>query len=105
LKNAGKLVPDDLVGTFISRRVLPLQTQIHKICQMSGFQDPTRITTIELTNGKITRKVQAIAKIERVDEWEWGLEAYSQANPAPAVRSLCRHNLILFEISCTDIGR
>jgi hypothetical protein len=39
------LSADDLVATFISRRVSPLQKRPHKMCQMSGPFDPCRHST------------------------------------------------------------
>ena len=73
LKQARKLTPDDLVATFISCRVLPLQHRSHKICQMSGPLDPTRITTVELTNAEIRKKVKAIASTKMSVDWQWGM--------------------------------
>jgi hypothetical protein len=35
------LTPEDIIASFISWRVSPLQRQSHKICQMSGAMDPT----------------------------------------------------------------
>ena len=39
LKSEG-MTADDLLATLISRRVLPLQRRVHKICHMSGPLDP-----------------------------------------------------------------
>ncbi|KAM0883495.1 hypothetical protein ACQ4PT_031599 [Festuca glaucescens] len=81
--NAGIPTPDDLVLTFISRRVLPLQQRSHKICQMSGHLDPTRITTRELSRASIRKKVKDISASRITDDWEWGLLPYSRRDPAP----------------------
>ena len=51
LKEAG-LTGEDLITTFISRRVSPLQRRVHKICHMSGHLDPTRTSTFELTKAE-----------------------------------------------------
>ncbi|KAK1602551.1 hypothetical protein QYE76_037400 [Lolium multiflorum] len=40
---------DDIIRTFISRRVLPLQRRAHKISEMYGPRDPTRITGLPLS--------------------------------------------------------
>ena len=61
LKKEDQLKPDDLVATFISRRVSPLQQRTHKICQMSGGRDPNRISTKELSDANIRLKIKAIA--------------------------------------------
>ena len=62
LKEAG-LTGEDLVTTFISRRVSPLQRRVHKICHMSGHLDPTRTSTFELTKAAIRLHVKAIATV------------------------------------------
>ena len=49
LKDDEGLKADDLLATFISHRISPLQRRSHKICHMSGRHDPNRITTVELT--------------------------------------------------------
>ena len=79
--------PDDLVLTFISRRVLPLQQRSHKIFQMSGHLDPTRITTQELSRASIRIKVKDISSSRIADDWEWGLPPYSRRDATPIVSS------------------
>ena len=61
LKGEG-MTGDDLVATFVSQRISPLQHRTHKICHMSGRHDPNRHTTVELTKAKIRKRVKAIAK-------------------------------------------
>jgi hypothetical protein len=53
---------DDIVRTFITRRILPPQRRDHKIRQMSGPLDPTRIYTFKLSKEDVVAKVKAIAK-------------------------------------------
>ncbi|KAM0871532.1 hypothetical protein ACQ4PT_039337 [Festuca glaucescens] len=53
---------DDIVRAFISRRVLPLQRRAHKIGQMSGRRDPTRITTFGLRKSDVVLKAKQICK-------------------------------------------
>jgi hypothetical protein len=86
---------DDIVCTFITRHVLPLQCRAHKICQMSGPLDPTQISTFELSKSDVVTKVMAIAKTKMPVDWEWGLKPFSRANPPPNVRAL-RGSRILF---------
>ncbi|KAM0895907.1 hypothetical protein ACQ4PT_023559 [Festuca glaucescens] len=74
---------DDIVHTFIMRRVLPLQRRVHKICQMSGPLDPTKISTFELSKPDVVVKVKAIAKTKMPVDWKSGLEPFSRANPPP----------------------
>jgi hypothetical protein len=83
LRKEGVPTADDIVHTFITRRVLPLQQWCHKICQLSGPLDPTRITTFELSNKDVVLKVKAIAQTKMSDDWEWDMEPFSRANPPP----------------------
>ena len=80
-----ELTGEDLVTTFISRRVSPLQRRVHKICHMSGPLDPTRTSTFELPKDAIRRRVKAIATVRMTPDWEWGLEPYSRSNLPPSV--------------------
>jgi hypothetical protein len=59
-KEETNLSADDLVMAFLSRRVLPLQRRTHKICQMSGRMDPTRITTHRLSASDLVLKARQI---------------------------------------------
>ena len=79
------LEADDLLRTFVIRRVYPLQERVHKMCHMSGRYDPTRTSTHELTKPEVWRRVKAIAKTQMSEEWEWGMEPHSRANPPPQV--------------------
>ena len=56
------LTPDDLLRTFVSRRVCPLQTRVHKICHMSGPLDPTWVSRSVLTKEQVKRRMKAIAR-------------------------------------------
>jgi len=86
LKDEEGLEADDLLATFISRRVSPLQRRLHKICHMSGRHDPTRITTVELTKAEVRRRIKAIAKTTMTDDWEWGKEPHDRAHPVPVAK-------------------
>ena len=45
LTQAEGLTGPDLLAAFVTRRVLPLQSRPHLICQMSGQLDPSRMCT------------------------------------------------------------
>ena len=83
-----KLTPDDLLRTFISRWVCPLQTRVHKICHMSGLLDPTRVSRNVLTKAQVLGRMKAIARSNMVDTWEWGVEPFERDRRAPNV-SFC----------------
>ncbi len=55
------------------------------MCFYSGRQDPTRMTTIELTKAQVRLRVKAIAESLMTDDWEWGIAPYDRANPPPIV--------------------
>ena len=84
LTDAG-LQGHDLVGTFIQRRVLPLQRRVHKICHMSGLMDSTRTSTFSMSNDELYRQCRAIGSVPTMDTWQWGLRAYTRKNPVPKV--------------------
>ena len=94
------LTADDLLATFVSRRVSPLQRRVHKICHMSGPLDPTRTSTIELNKAQIRKRVKAIARTKMTEEWEWGKEPHSRSNRPPQVSNFAqtylfrRHKLL-----------
>jgi hypothetical protein len=95
LKKDTDLSADDIVHTFIWRRVLPLQRRAHKICQMTGRFDPTWITTFRLSKADVVAKAKQICKTKMPVEWKWGLEPHSRRRPpAPQVR--CWDSGILF---------
>ena len=58
---------DDLLRTFVSSRINPLQDRMHKMCVMSGRHDPNRMTTVELSKEEVYRWVKAIARTSMAD--------------------------------------
>ena len=81
------MVSDDLVRTFISRRVSPLQRRDHKICHTRGALDPTRISKHELDKASVFRRVNAIAANEMSDKWRWGVKPFYREKLPPQVSS------------------
>ncbi|KAK1619007.1 hypothetical protein QYE76_024524 [Lolium multiflorum] len=72
---------DDIIRTFISRRVLPLQQRAHKISEMYGPGDPTKITGLALSKKDVVLKASQICQTDMPDDWEWGLCPLSARNP------------------------
>jgi hypothetical protein len=72
LNNNTNISSDDIVRAFLSRRVLPLQRRTHKIGQMCGRRDPTRITTIGLRKSDVVLKAKQICKTQMLADWTWG---------------------------------
>ncbi|KAK1643157.1 hypothetical protein QYE76_060962 [Lolium multiflorum] len=48
LKKETNICSDDIIRTFISRRVLPLKRRMHRMSEMYGPRDPTKITAVPL---------------------------------------------------------
>ena len=94
----------DMVGTFITRRVAPLQRRAHKMCYMSGHMDPTRTSTFRLGEEEIRRQCKAIAQI-KMSEWTWGKRPYSRERPPPKVIFLIRSLLdsVWYPFTCINV--
>ena len=75
----------DLVAAFVEHRVLPLQGRPHMICQMSGRFDPCRLSTREMPHAEVSYMVNYISNCKLAEDWRYGKEPYSRANPPPAV--------------------
>ena len=76
---------DDLLCTFVFRRVCPLQMRVHKMCHMKGRLDPTRLSRHVLTKEDVMKRVRAIANSKLATDWEWKVEPYRRRSLAPAV--------------------
>ena len=79
------LTGPDLLSAFVARRVLPLQGRPHMICQMSGHRDPSRLCTKEMPHAEVAHMVNYLANCKLTDEWRFGKEPYSCADPLPMV--------------------
>ncbi|KAM0915282.1 hypothetical protein ACQ4PT_010946 [Festuca glaucescens] len=76
-----RLTGADLLCTFISRRVLPLQRRAHKICYMSGRLDPTWTSKVQLSSEGVARRVDHISQARLPDNWQWGMEPFRREDP------------------------
>jgi hypothetical protein len=72
---------DDIIRTFISRRVLPLKRRQHRMSEMYGPGDPTKITGLPLSKKDVVRKARQICQTAMPVDWEWGLLPLSTTNP------------------------
>ncbi|KAK1681897.1 hypothetical protein QYE76_042745 [Lolium multiflorum] len=77
----GRLSAEDLLCTYMERRVIPLQGRVHKIGLMSGRLDPTRTSRIALTKAQVAHRVNNITKANMPEDWAWGLPPYDRAAP------------------------
>ena len=83
------LTGPDLLAAFVTRRVLLLQSRPHLICQMSGQLDPSRMCTKDMPHEEVAYMVNYLANCKLSEEWQFGKEPYSRANPPPTVCSPC----------------
>ncbi|KAM0852058.1 hypothetical protein ACQ4PT_052018 [Festuca glaucescens] len=81
LNDTTGICSDDIVRAFVSRRVLPLQRRAHKISQMTGRKDPTRITTFPLRKSDVVLKAKQICKTKMPVDWKWGMQPFSRRHP------------------------
>ncbi|KAK1663893.1 hypothetical protein QYE76_052052 [Lolium multiflorum] len=72
---------NDIIRTFISRRVLPLKRRVHKMSEMYGPGDPTKITGLPLSKADVVLKASQICQTDMPVDWEWGLRPLSSTNP------------------------
>ena len=74
-----------MLAAFVARRVLPLQSRPHMICQMSRHRDPSRMCTKVMPHEEVAYMVNYLASCDLNEEWQFGKEPYSCANPPPVV--------------------
>ena len=79
------LVATDLVVAWLSRRVLPLQRRCHRICDMSGRLDPSRISTFQMDMADFLHRMKMITVLKVDEDFQFGLKAYNCRRPPPMV--------------------
>ena len=79
------LTGSDLLAAFVARRVLPLQSRPHLICQMSGQLHPSRMCTKDMPHDEVAHMVNYLVNCKLSAEWRFGKEPYSRAHPPPTV--------------------
>ena len=98
------LTGPDLLAAFVSRRILPLQGRPHLICQMSGGRDPRRMCTKDMPHEEVALMVNYLSDSRLPEDWRFGKEPYSRANPPPVVSRLSFLSLdcLLLAEFCSD---
>ncbi|KAK1686670.1 hypothetical protein QYE76_047518 [Lolium multiflorum] len=81
LKKETNICSDDIIRTFISRRVLPLKRRAHRMSEMYGPGDPTKITGRPLSKKDVVRKAKQICQTAMPFDWGCGLLPLSTTNP------------------------
>jgi hypothetical protein len=79
------LTAADLLMTFLSRWLLPLQGRPHKLCHMSGWKDPSWTSSVELDSAEVARLVNLVSNAKLAENWEWGRRSYDRSHRAPVV--------------------
>ena len=90
------LTGPDLLAAFVSRRVLPLQGRPHLICQMSGGRDPSRMCTKDMPHEEVALMMNYLSDSRLPEDWRFGKEPYSRANPPPMVSRLSFLKIVFF---------
>ncbi|KAK1610988.1 hypothetical protein QYE76_034661 [Lolium multiflorum] len=65
LKKETNICSDDIIRTFISRRVLPLKRRMHRMSEMYGPGDPTKITGRPLSKKDVAKDRFPLIEAER----------------------------------------
>ena len=79
------LTGHDLLMSWVSRRVIPLQRWPHKLCFLSGLRDPSRTAREVMPEEEAARIASAIVDGRVEDEWDFGVEPYRRSRPPPQV--------------------
>ena len=86
---ADGLQPYDLVATWLHVRVLPLQCLVHRICDMSGGRDPTRICTKKMSLDELVARVKALTSSKLPKPFRFGMTCLRRGVRPPEVNSDC----------------
>src|SRR3954465_4657661 len=54
------LLPTDLAAAWLHARILPLQRRVHRLCDISGPRDPTRICTLRIRTEDLCQRLKDI---------------------------------------------
>ena len=58
------------------------------VCQMSGHRDPSRMCTKDMPHDEVAFMVNYLSDSRLLEDWRFGKEPYSRANPPPVVSHL-----------------
>src|SRR4051812_42600639 len=80
------LLPTDLAAAWLHARILPLQRRVHRLCDMSGPRDPTRLCTWRVKLKDLCVKIRAITSSALPDPFCFGLEYLHRRQTPHVVR-------------------
>ena len=58
------------------------------MCLMRGRKDPSRVSTNELDEAEVVRRINNVANAKLTIDWAWGLAPYDRDNRPPQVSRL-----------------
>jgi Putative gypsy type transposon len=67
------LLPNDLAAAWLHARILPLQRRVHRLCDLSGPRDPTRISTCRIKMEDLCRRLRDITNSHLPEPYRFGL--------------------------------
>ena len=79
--------PYDLVATWLYVRVLPLQRRVHRICDMLGGRDPTRICTKKMSLEELFVRMKALTSSKLPKPFRFGMTCLGHGVNPPEVNS------------------
>ena len=81
------LTPRDITLYWLSNRLAPLGQRAHKMCFLSGLDDPTRLSSRNFKLEYMNLWLLHIAKEQPAAEgWEYGLKPFNRSKRPPQVR-------------------
>ena len=83
------LLPTDLAAAWLQARVLPLQRRVHRICDMSGPRDPTRICTWRIKTEDLCQRLKDITNSHWPEPFRFGLPYLTRQQKPRVVRADC----------------
>src|SRR4051812_29349238 len=66
-------MPNDLAAAWLHARILPLQRRVHRICDLSGPRDPTRLSTCRIKMEDLCRRLRDITNGHLPEPYHFGL--------------------------------
>src|SRR3954463_12664700 len=67
------LMPNDLAAAWLHARIVPLQRRVHRICDLSGPRDPTRLSTFRIKMEDLCRRLRDITNGHLPEPYHFGL--------------------------------
>jgi hypothetical protein len=72
-----------VVASFIRRQVQPLKDRVHYGFEYTGCQDPTRVTSNELSEGEVLERLQDILGVVSVIPYQF--REHNHDHPPPTI--------------------